>query len=192
MLNKPRSDHDGADSPAEPYLAAADTMDASEPGSLPTFSHQFRSTLHTLLGFTRLLQINARDEVLEQLEVVESCGNNLLKLIDDFVEANQSSSLSALSGPSRSLLTESSNVTPVALLPLPGPELQVFQDLLRAGRLTRLREWALGLIDSHPEHAKAAHSVLRLTRGADIGGLERMLDQWLGLSSQETSPHKGP
>jgi PAS domain S-box-containing protein len=68
----------------------AEHAEAAKTSFLSSVSHELRTPLHTVLGYVRLLRKKASGDDLQQLSVVEHSSNQLLRLIDDLLEFNQS------------------------------------------------------------------------------------------------------
>jgi len=69
----------------------AERAEAAKALFLSSVSHELRTPLHTMLGHVRLMRKKASGEELQQLQVVEHSSTHLLRLIEDLLEYNHSS-----------------------------------------------------------------------------------------------------
>jgi PAS domain S-box-containing protein len=69
--------------------------------------------------------------------------------------------------------------------PLPQQELNALAELIRMGRLGRVREWAHALEMRYPQHREAALLARTLAGNADMEALEALHRRWAALGSQE-------
>jgi PAS domain S-box-containing protein len=67
---------------------------------------------------------------------------------------------------------------------LPDDDLNTLGELIRMGRLGRLRDWAQALKLRHPQHREAADSVAELAANADLDALEILHARWASLDAQ--------
>jgi PAS domain S-box-containing protein len=73
----------------------------------------------------------------------------------------------------------------LSFLPLPEEDIHALGELIRMGRLGRLRDWAHALEMRHPQHRDAAVVVGELAANADLDALEKLHGRWAALSYQE-------
>ncbi|MCF8167011.1 MAG: hypothetical protein K9K38_04210 [Rhodoferax sp.] len=148
--------------------------------SLAIFSHEARSTLHNMLGYIRLMQMNAPGDMIEHLVVVEDCSSRLLSLVDDLAASNMR--VGKLPAQVDEVPADAATSNAAALMPLASLELMALEKMMLTGRLPRINEWASALAESYPEQRCAARRVVQLTMNADLPALEKMLAQWRALA----------
>ena len=85
-------------------------------------------------------------------------------------------------------LSQQSPRAALALQPLPEQDLHVLGELIRMGRLGRLRDWAKALEKRCPQNQEAATWVGELAGNADLDALEALHGRWvaLGCDSEPT------
>ena len=71
------------------------------------------------------------------------------------------------------------------LQPLPQQDLNTLGELIRMGRLGRLRDWVRGLEMRYPHHHAAVVLVDELAGNADIAALEDLHQRWAALGCLE-------
>lgn len=67
-------------------ISAAETGNRAMSAFLSTMSHEARTSLHTILGYARLLRAGAAGESDTRLGIIENSGRQLLRLINDIID----------------------------------------------------------------------------------------------------------
>lgn len=137
------------------------------------FSHEARLTLHTMIGYVRLMKIDASGEMLERTAILERCSAHLLDLVQDYGQNQQVRTATTSE--------DEAEATP-QMFALPENELQVFETMVDSGLLLRMQEWAIDLAEVYPEHQAAAHRVAQLARSSQLPALSAMLEHWRTLT----------
>ena len=165
--------------PKDAQSLARGTLQPNPLRSLSVFSHEARSTLHNMLGYIRLLQMNAPGDMIEHLNIVENCSTHLLTLIEGLSSSNTRSSEMP---PKTETAVDAQVGHAGALAPLASLELLALEKMMLTGRLPRISEWAITLAESYPEQAHAARRVVQLSKSANLPELEKMLAHWRALA----------
>lgn len=67
-------------------IGAAEAGNRAMSAFLSTMSHEARTSLHTILGYARMLRAGAATETDTRLAIIENSGKQLLRLINDVIE----------------------------------------------------------------------------------------------------------
>jgi len=70
-------------------MEAAETANKAKSMFLANMSHELRTPLNGILGMSELLGMNLQDEQKEMAEIINTCGKNLLNIINDILDLSK-------------------------------------------------------------------------------------------------------
>jgi len=70
-------------------MEAAETVNKAKSMFLANMSHELRTPLNGILGMSELLGMNLQDEQREMAEIINTCGKNLLNIINDILDLSK-------------------------------------------------------------------------------------------------------
>lgn len=71
-------------------ISTAEASNRAMAAFMSTMSHEARTSLHTILGYARMLRAGAAADTGARLGIIENSGKQLLRLIDDIIEFGRS------------------------------------------------------------------------------------------------------
>lgn len=163
------------------------TAAAPESDGWREFNHDTRLVLHTLRAHVqRAAGLAHTDAQRQALQGVQQCSDSLLALLDAFAARRQLPD--AATAPASADFGDSlfASAAPAAqtlvLPPLPADELKQFEQMMLAGLLLDIEQWASGLAQRHPEWATLADALGFYAYSADLRSLQTVLERWLAAS----------
>lgn len=156
---------------------------ANQPHAWREFNHDTRLVLHTLKAHLQRAGVDATQDQSKALQGAGQCADSLLQLLENFAASAGSSVVGPATSSPQSGDSLFGGTAPEAanlVLPrIPSAELAQFEQMMLAGLLLSIEQWASALAQAHPEWAEVGDALGFYAYSADVRSLQLVLDRWL-------------